>query len=51
MEHVEYFVYMGSMIANDARRGPTCEIKFSIAMAQTAFRMKKTEEAHNWAGI
>jgi len=39
------------MIPNDARRGPTCEIKFRIAMAQTAFRMKKAEEAHNWVEI
>jgi len=38
-ENVEYFNYLGSMIANYARC--TCEIKFRIAMAKAAFNKKK----------
>ena len=39
-ENVEYFSYLGSMIANYAR----CmwEIKFRIVMARAAFNRKKT---------
>jgi hypothetical protein len=47
MEHVEYFVYMGSMMTNDARSKPAREIKFRIVMTGAAFRMKKTAAA-NW---
>jgi len=36
---VEYFNYLGSMIANYARY--TCEIKFRITMAKAAFEKKK----------
>jgi hypothetical protein len=39
LENVEYFNYLGSMIANDARC--TREIKYRIAMAKAAFNRKK----------
>ena len=37
---LEYFIYLGSMITNDARC--THEIKSRIAMAKAAFNRKKT---------
>jgi hypothetical protein len=37
---VEYFNYLGIMITNDAKF--THEMKYGIAMAQAAFRKKKT---------
>jgi hypothetical protein len=40
LENVEYFNYLGRMIANDARC--TREIKSRIAMAKAAFNKKKT---------
>jgi hypothetical protein len=40
LENVEYLIYLGSMITNDARC--TREIKSRIAMAKAAFNKKKT---------
>jgi hypothetical protein len=40
MQNVEYFVCLGTMITNDARR--TSEIKYRIATAKAAFNKKKT---------
>jgi hypothetical protein len=40
LENVEYFNYLGSIIANDARC--TRGIKSRIAMAKAAFNKKKT---------
>jgi hypothetical protein len=39
LESVELFKYLGSMLTNDGRF--TCEIKFSIALAQAAFNKKR----------
>ena len=44
---MEYFVYMGSMITNDARRKLAREIKFRIVMTGAAFNMEKNAAA-NW---
>jgi len=40
MQNVEYLIYLGTMITNDARR--TSEIKYRIATAQAAFNKNKT---------
>jgi len=40
LQNVESFKYLGSILTNDGRR--TCEIKFMIAMATTAFNRKRT---------
>jgi hypothetical protein len=39
-ENVNYFICLGTMITNDARR--TREIKYRIAMVKAAFNKKKT---------
>jgi len=39
LENAEYFIYLGSIIINDARR--TREIKSRIVMAKTAFNKTK----------
>jgi hypothetical protein len=49
LENVEYFVYLGSMITNDARF--TCETKSRITMAKAALNKKKTLSPANWTSI
>ena len=39
LENVEYFNRLGSIVTNDARC--TCEIKFRIVIAKSAFNRKK----------
>jgi hypothetical protein len=39
LENMEYFKYLGNMLANNGRW--TCEIKSRIAMAKAAFNKKR----------
>jgi hypothetical protein len=46
MKHVEYFVYLGNMIKNDARLRLIREIKSRIVKVKAAFNTKKTAPAN-----
>jgi hypothetical protein len=46
LENVEYFMYVGSMLTNDARC--KLEIKSRFAMAQAAFSKKKNNFTNKW---
>jgi hypothetical protein len=45
LEHMEYFSYLGSMTASDARC--TCEMKARITMSKAAFNRRLFSPA-NW---
>jgi hypothetical protein len=46
LDNVDYFIYLGSMIKNDARC--TRGINSRIAMVKAAFNKNKTHSPANW---